>query len=360
MYGMAEYDNTADISYAINNLLPKFKQEKLQDKYNETIEKIKMKSHISINRNKILLCDSVILRCVDKLHLGETHTFGNHKTISTSEIRKTTYNKEQTITSCRIERQKPIEEIATYSPEEKLMLYILVSTYLKRIKNKHMLLSDNLTYIDLKDIHFLFGNSAEPKSNQKDKYINIINMFIHDNIKIYIGDDKHDNGNCDTFTKWFSYIKEIYDYYGNIIGYVYTFGKLGSRFFSSTNYPTRYIPYNQLSISNRNYKQFEIARYLIYNITDRRKTIDIKTIMNDLFDYKNGKSYIDELTEQSNPGNIKYLKSFLNSLTSVLNNIKEMFMIKLYYDEEEVTDTQIYANMKDYNKLYIKISSRTE
>ena len=362
MYNIAEVDNSADIVYALNNTLPKMKQEKLKDKYNATIELIKSKCYTNLNKDKLLLCDSIILRCVDTLHLGEMNITNNYKVASKSTVRNTTYRKETICSSCTFTRRCLVNENVVYSPEEKLMLYVFVSTYLRRIENKKMLLEDNLTYIDLNDIHLMFGNKATPKSNQSEKYISIINTLVNDNIEIYIGNDKYDDGNDDRFTNWFSYIKEVCDYNENIIGYVYSFGNLGRRFFSSTNYPTRYVSYDCLSINNRNYRQFEIARYLIYKATDRTKKLDIKTIMNELHDYNHNTSYLETLYDLSNPYNIKYLKSLLKSIVLVLNNISEMFNFKLCSTDKTVSTSNIdlYANMKDYDKLYLTISYRTE
>lgn len=362
MYDIAELDNSADIVYAINNTLPKLKQEKLKDKYNATIELIKSKSYIPLDKNKILLCDSIILRCVDTLHLGKKYITNDYKMISKSTIRNTTYSRETICSSCTLTRRCLANENAVYSPEEKLMLYIFVSNYLRRIENKKMMLDDNLTYIDLKDIHFMFGNNATLKLNQSEKYINIINTLIKDDIEIFIGNDKHDNGNADRFTSWFSYIREIRDYCENIIGYVYSFGDLGRRFFSSTNYPTRYVSYTCLSISNRNYRQFEIARYLIYKATDRKKKLDIKSIMSELYDYNHNKSYLETLYDLSNPYNIKYLKTLLKSIKQVLHNIREQFNFKLCSTDDilSVSNIDLFANMKDYDKLYLTISYRTE
>ncbi len=362
MYNIAEIDNSTDIVYAIKNTLPNMKQEKCKDKYDAMIEMIKSKCYTPLDKNKMLLCDSVILRCIDMLHLGDISIFDNYKTISQSIVRNTTYNKETVFTSCKFIRKNLIKENLLYSPEEKLMLYILVSNYLKRIKDKKILLEDNLTYIDLKDIHLMFGNNASLKATQSDKYINIINMFIKDDIEIYIGNDKYDNGNFDKFTSWFSYIQEICDYHENIIGYVYTFGNLGRRFFSSTNYPTKYVTNYMLSINNRNYRQFELARYLIYNVTDRKKKIEIKTIMNELYDYNHNKTYLNALYDLLNPYNVKYLKAFLKSVELVLNNINEQFNLKLYYDDRfiDTSSINLYATMKDFDKLYLKISCRTE
>lgn len=358
MYDIAEFDNKADIVYILNNTLPKLKQAKLKDKYNGAIELVKSKCYTNLDENKLLLCDSIILRCVDSLHLGEVY---NNK-ISKSIVRNTTYNKEKICYSCTFTRKCLGSGKIVYSAEEKLMIYVFVSTYLKRIEGKKILLEDNLTYIDLKDIHFMFGNNAMLKSNQSEKYINIINTLVNDDIEIYIGNDKYDNGSVDRFTNWFSYIKEVYDYYGNIIGYVYSFGDLGRRFFSSTNYPTRYISYSCLSINNRNYRQFEIARYLIYKATDRKKKIDFVTIMKELYDYNNNKLYLEALYELSNPYNIKYLKTLLKSIVLVIDNLSEQFNFKLYFSEKyiDIKNIDLFANMKDYNKLYITISHRTK
>lgn len=364
MYDIAEFDNSCDIVYALYNTLPEMKQERLKDKYNAAIELIKSKSYVPLDVNKLLLCDSTILRCVDRLHLGEID-ITDKKEVFKGSVRNTTYNKQKICSTCFLRRRRSLNEDIAYSPEEKLMLYILVSTYLRRIEGKRITMYSNLTYIDLRDVHFIFGNNTPLKSNQSEKYIDIINLLIKDDIEIHVGDNYVDDNKkdyrSDSFTSWFSYIHEIRDYYGNIIGYVYSFGELGERLFSSTNYPTRYVPYKSLSINNRNYKQFEIARYLIYSATDRKKKLTIQSIMSELYDYNSNKSYLDTLYDLSNPYNIKYLKAFLKSIVMVLDNISEQFNFILCYNDEilKTSDINLYANMKDYNKLYLAISHRT-
>ena len=45
-----------------------------------------------------------------------------------------------------------------YSPQEKIMLYILVYAYLSRVTGKAIILPDNLSYISLSNINLLFNN----------------------------------------------------------------------------------------------------------------------------------------------------------------------------------------------------------
>lgn len=162
--------------------------------------------------------------------------------------------------------------------------------YLQRIIDKRMKLDHNLNYISITNIHKLFGNKSNIKQEKKNYYIHIINDLITD--KIEINFTSGINYQNEKFNKWFEYIYPLKDYDGEIVGYFYSFGKLSSHFANSTNYPTKHININQLSINDRNMKQFEMARYLIYKISKKSKKIDIITIMKELYDYEYRDTYM--------------------------------------------------------------------
>lgn len=358
----AEYDNTCDITYRICNILPKLKCEGKKDEYNNTLDSMMLEMNFPLNTGYILLCDSLILRCVDMLHFGEQHKTEKHMLISHGVTRNTGYRGKRVCASCTLTRKKPLtEKTIVYSSEEKLMLYIFISTYLNRIVSKKIKLSDNLTYISLKDIHAIFGNK-NLKSNKRDYYIDIINKLISDDIEIYIGDDKHNPDGPSKYTSWFKYIKEVRDYEDNIIGYVYSFGDLGTNFFDSTNHPNVHIRLENLSVNNRNYKEFEMARYLLCKILDKSKKITIITIMQELYDYQRDCSYLKAYEKLKNPNDRKYLNSFINSLERVVRNLQGYYNLKIYVvdDPINIDDIKIYSSKEYIHKLNIRIASKNE
>ena len=66
--------------------------------------------------------------------------------------------------------------------------------------------------------------------------------------------------------------------------------------------------------------------------------------------------------ELLSPPNAKYLKTLLKSIVLVIDNLSEQFNFKLYFSEKyiDIKNIDLFANMKDYNKLYITISHRTK
>lgn len=357
-----EYDNTCDITYRLCNTLPKLKSDARRDEYNNTLDSMILEMNVALDLTNILLCDSLILRCVDMLHLGEQYEVEEHIHASHSVVRNTGYKGQRVCASCKLIRKKPLtEKTIVYSAEEKLMLYIFISNFLNRIVSKKIKLSDNLTYISLKDIHAIFGNK-NLKSNKRDYYIDIISKLISDDIEIYIGDDKHNPDGPSKYTSWFKYIKEVRDYEDNIIGYVYSFGVLGLNFVASTNHPNARIRLDILSINNRNYKEFEMARYLISKVLDKSKKIGIVIMMQELYDYHKGCSYLEAYGNLKNPNDRKYLNSFINSLERVVRNLQGHYNLKIYVvdDPINIDDIKFYSSKEYIHKLNIRIASKNE
>lgn len=91
----------------------------------------------------MLFCNSIILRCVDMLYLGEVH---DEIYVSNSEIRKTKYQGVELINCCNFTHKinSNVKELF-YSPEKKLMLYIFVLMYIQRVKDRKIIIADNYT-----------------------------------------------------------------------------------------------------------------------------------------------------------------------------------------------------------------------
>lgn len=350
-----EYDNTCDVMYLINKALPNATEKK---EYNSIVKSIISKIEHPLNTSRLLVCDSLILRCVDNLHTWVLDDFNKDvkSYLSYQQARKVNSGKTSHICTCTLIRRKSTNERKEliYTLEERLMLYILVSNYLQRVSNKSMILSDNFSYISIKNIHKLFGNESELKATKKNEYINIISRLRSDKIEIRTSND--DNTDFDEkFTQWFNYIRELKDYDGKLLGFIYSFDNLGIKFLPTMFYPTKVIPLKALSVDSRNLSKFQLARYIIYKIDDKSKKVKIETMLDELYDYNNGKTYKEELIGRTNPNNIKYLVAFVKLVYDVLANMKKMYDLGLYYGSELLNNKSImtYLTMEQYKNIYI-------
>lgn len=373
--GKIEPDNSIDINYALMKQLPELKQKGLKEQYDKILDNIVEKSEFILRTDYCLLCDSVLLRCVDSLHKGEVIYLDEVTTLSHQITRATIYNREKRCSSCNIIRTKLNNSTSSlvYSPQEKIILYILVYAYLSRVINKSIILPNNLNYISLSNINLLFNNDKLTPT-KRDEYIRILNTLATDNVKIYLGNDKDDNGNPRVYNKWFSFFQYARNYDGTILGCFYSFGDMGLSFLHETNYPTKKVRASVLSINSRNYTKFEIARYLQYSFSDKAKKISLFTIMENLYDYNNGTSYLEYYQQLTNPYDRRYMISFIKSLIAAIENNKEELSLRYYLgdDEIEVRATEPIKYHKkndlspgmvnlikdDYPKLNIRISSK--
>ncbi len=373
--GKIELDDSIDINYALMKQLPELKQKGLKEQYDKILDNIVEKSEFILKTDYCLLCDSVLLRCVDSLHKGEVLHLDDVTKLSHQVTRSTIYKKEKRCSSCCIIRSKPNNSTSSlvYSPQEKIMLYILVYAYLNRVTGKAFILPDNLSYISFSDINLLFNNDKLTPS-KRDEYIRILDTLAEDDAKIYLGNDKDDNGNPRIYNKWFSFFQYARGYDGTVLGRFYSFGELGLSFLHETNYPIKQVAAKALSINSRNYREFEIARYLQYSVSDKAKKIFLFTIMKELYDYSNGTSYLEHYQQLTNPYDRRYMISFVKSLATVIENNKEQFSLRCYLGDEEielfVAESVTYREKKDlakktlnfmkndYPKLNIRISSK--
>lgn len=328
---IAEFDNTADILYNLYQELPRLKSKGEKEKYNKCLNEICLSQGIK----SIKFYDNLILRCIDELHSVEKHQIGNYERVDKSWTHNTGDKKQKFCTTCTLIREVPYLESISYSPEEKLMLYILIYNNLSRIDGKKLKLADNFTYISLKDIHKMFGNK-ELKTKQKESYIKIMNKLINDKVEIYIGDGTNTPSGLEHYIGWFKKIEEVKDYDNNIIGYVYTFGDLGIRFTTATIQLNSAISGAELPINNRNYKEFEILRYLVVKIALKSKKIEIRTMMKELFDYQNGCTYFEKYNSLENPDDSKYYASFMKSLERIIVFLKDYYTLSIYIGAEKV------------------------
>lgn len=371
----AEYDNSSDIYYLINNIMPKLKEQGNKFEYNSKLNEIINRFRVNISTRKLYLCDCLILRVIDTLHTVEVKSEfvknENYCYLSNSITKDIRYNRVKTSYSCYIKRRKLHidcdKKSLVYSPEEKLMLYIFVSSYLQRLGGKSIQLTDNFTYIDIEDIHQLFGNQIESagkkvgiKNDKKTYYSNIINKLKYDDIEIRLQDAEHLT-NDRIYNNWFKSIYELKNYDGSIKGYFFSFGDLGTELFPTTNHPTKCISLNSLNIENRYLNKFEITRYIIYKITDKAKDIRISTMLEELYDFENGALYIDELYRRNNPNNIKYLERFITIVYEAVRNLKTMYEeLNMYYNKEVLSKKYIklYSRMNCYDKISLKVTKQ--
>mgnify|MGYP003303109829 CR=1 FL=1 len=369
----AEYDNSSDIYYVINNIMPKLKEQGNKLEYNSKLNEIINRCKVNISTTELCLCDCLILRVVDTLHTGKVKSEfvenENHYYLSSSITKDIRYNKVKKRYSCYIKRRKLHtdydKKYLVYSPEEKLMLYIFVSSYLQRLSGKSIQLTDNFTYIDVEDIHQLFGNQIESagkkvgiKNEKKAYYSNIINKLKYDDIEIRLQDEEHLT-NDRIYNNWFKSIYELKNYDGSIKGYFYSFGDLGTELFPTTNHPTKCISLSTLNIENRYLNKFEIARYIIYKIVDKAKDIRISTMLEELYDFENGALYIDELYRRNNPNNVKYLERFISIVYEAVSNLQTMYDgLNMYYNKELLPEKyiEVYSRMNCYDKISLKVT----
>ena len=67
----AEYDNSSDIYYVLNNIMPKLKEQGNKFEYNSKLNEIINRFRVNISTRKLYLCDCLILRVIDTLHTVE-------------------------------------------------------------------------------------------------------------------------------------------------------------------------------------------------------------------------------------------------------------------------------------------------
>ena len=106
----AEYDNSSDIYYVINNIMPKLKEQGNKLEYNSKLNEIINRCKVNISTTELCLCDCLILRVVDTLHTGKVKSEfvenENHYYLSSSITKDIRYNKVKKRYSCYIKRRK--------------------------------------------------------------------------------------------------------------------------------------------------------------------------------------------------------------------------------------------------------------
>ena len=276
-------------------------------------------------------------------------------------IIRTVYHKRKDYYTCQIIRRKEKGEDLVYSSEEKIMLFAFVNAYLYRTVNKNVLLGNNYTYIDMKEIHRIFGNKISSlKADKKEFYSNIVNSLVNDDVEIHIGSN-NTNG-TEEIIGWFRRIYAVNDYDGNTKGFLYSFGNLGPWLNLSTS-RSKEVSIDKY-LNNRNLRVYDFINYIMYRIQDKSKVIKINEILESLYDYKNHDTFSNILYKKSNPADIKYLSNTSNMILSAIECAEENdYNINLYYNSELIDKSRfkLNMNMKEYMYLSIKIKkNKTE
>lgn len=338
----AERDNTCDIQYLCKVVLPKLRETKDKDSYNRELKKFLYLIDYDINFDRLLFSNNMLLNILEELHKcdlkfnKEENIYFIDKSINkniTIKKKKRNYGlyfrrmkKNSSSTSCN-------KHDLIYSPQEKLMLYILISNYLETKNSKSMYILENYSYINIKDIHKMFGNRSKITKGKQEEYSDIIKSFLNEDISIYISNEESSDITRN-YNKWLEDVIPLENYDGSLKGFFYRFGILGQELLPITNYPSIVINVKSLCIDPRDLKKFEIARYLMIN---KKDPISLFNLMNDLYFYDKQETYFSYLMKLTNPNDSKFLSRFLKTIYTIVKQLYEPYDFQLEFRGQIIT-----------------------
>lgn len=213
------------------------------------------------------------------------------------------------------------------------MLYILISNYLETKNSKSMYILENYSYINIKDIHKMFGNRSKITKGKQEEYSDIIKSFLNEDISIYISNEESSDITRN-YNKWLEDVIPLENYDGSLKGFFYRFGILGQELLPITNYPSIVINVKSLCIDPRDLKKFEIARYLMIN---KKDPISLFNLMNDLYFYDKQETYFSYLMKLTNPNDSKFLSRFLKTIYTIVKQLYEPYDFQLEFRGQIIT-----------------------